>query len=61
MGLALGDHVGSGEGSNLSPSTSTHHGILAPSLSLHASHPLAQMDTFVIATYGEINIFAAEF
>lgn len=61
MGLALRDHVGSSEGSNLSPPISSCHGILTLSLSLRASHPLAQMDTFVIESYGENNIFAVKF
>ena len=53
--------MGSSEGSNLSHTTSSHHGILTPSLSLHASHLGAQMNTFVIEPCRESNIFAVEF
>lgn len=60
MSLAVRDHEGSSVGSNLSPTTSSRHGILTPSLSLSASHPLAQMDTFVIVPMGKTTFFAVE-
>lgn len=53
MSLEVRDHEGSSEESNLSSAMSSRHGMLASSLSPHANHPLAQMDTFVIVPMGK--------